>query len=142
VYNFQENAHYQTLMSQWTWASLAWLVVILITNKIYTLRRWVQESRLLEIIVGLGLEEDIQEQFDSERFVPERAGYRRRHWHGITPMRLNYAVWGFILVMFLLTLWPVVKRIVAVEVHYYVEAYANDYKELDEFMTSAARKGH
>jgi hypothetical protein len=57
-------------------------------------------------------------------------------------MWLNYAVWGFILVMFLLTLWPEVKRIVAVEVHYYVEAYASDYKELEEYMRIAAARGH
>jgi hypothetical protein len=57
-------------------------------------------------------------------------------------MRLNYAVWGFILVMFLLTLWPEVKRLVAVEVHYYVEAYARDYKDLEEYMRSAAGRGH
>jgi hypothetical protein len=46
-------------MSRWIWASLAWLVVILIANKIYTLRSRVREARRLEIIVGLGFEEDI-----------------------------------------------------------------------------------
>jgi hypothetical protein len=44
--------------------------------------------------------------------------------------------------MFLLTLWPEVKRIVEVEVHYYVEAYARDYKDLEEYMRSAAGRGH
>jgi hypothetical protein len=101
----------------------------------------VRESRRLEIIVGLGLEEDIWDELDAERFVPKRARYRRC-WHGITPMLLNSSVWGFISVMFLLTLWPEVKRIVAVEVHYYVEAYASDYKDLEEYMRSAAAKGH
>jgi hypothetical protein len=57
-------------------------------------------------------------------------------------MRLNYAVYGFLLVMFLLTLWPEVKRIVKVEVHYYVEAYARDYKDLEEYMSSAAGRGN
>jgi hypothetical protein len=102
----------------------------------------VRESRRLEIIVGLGLEEDIQDDTDGERFVPKRARYRRRYWHGVTPMRLNYAVWGFILVMFLLTMWPEVRRIVAVEMHYYVEAYAREYKELEEYMRSAAARGY
>jgi hypothetical protein len=57
-------------------------------------------------------------------------------------MQLNYAVWGFMLVMFLLTLWPDVKRIVAVEVHYYLGAYARDYKELKEYMRSTAARGY
>jgi hypothetical protein len=46
------------------------------------------------------------------------------------------------LVMFLLTLWPDVKMIVAVEVHYYLEAYARDYKELKEYMRSTAARGY
>jgi hypothetical protein len=44
--------------------------------------------------------------------------------------------------MFLLTLWPEVKRIVAVEVHYYVEAYSSDYKELEQHTRSATARGY